>query len=245
MKRYSALLLSLALTLCLCACGKQAQPTYLPPVIPLEILPEAGQPEGYALDAREYVEELVSDDGAALGSIQLSLPKVESLPQIDAYYQVVFDDLVRITQDNWKQTEVQLESARKQGGELPYVFCFADLKVACNDGKTLSFLRRIHECWSTEEEDLLFAETFDCASQGRMQLGDLFEAPEEEYLPRLTQLTEQAMASTKDLTIGEIDPLNFTVSEDGRLTLVANRHRAVDLNLADLNDLLKEQWKVQ
>lgn len=275
MKRCVALLMLLALSLCLCACGKENPPAALPSAPPALELPQ-GQPGTpvqepgqnqepdptqepadipgenavpYSLDVWSWEEEIYSADDPAefLGSVRLSLPKVDQLPQINAYYQGIFEELQQLAQSSVEDAKARWEDARQQGFAFSTLYFSADYLIDCNNGSTLSILRRATiDQGIGDPESNTFAETFDCASQGRMQLKDLFAVPEEEFMPRLSGLAEEAVAGTMNPVVGEIDPLSFTVSEqEGLLMLVTERRHIIQLDLADLNDLLKEQWKIQ
>ena len=135
-------------------------------------------------------------------------------------------------------------------------------EVTRNDGVTLSVIYTVRERWSDQDEALVYGDTFDVASQGRLLLGDLFSVAEDAYSARLQDMI-LAQMDQKETETGVLyyesareqlmtlhDPLDFALTEDC-LLIFYNEYALAPhaagpqhfyLPLSDLSDIVKPQY---
>ena len=242
MKRRLSLLLALLLCLSLFACGRQPEappandtppaaetpPVETPPQEPEpdEPLPEEPvAPEKLQYKPSNVMFTFTDDKEESLLTLVSSIPVYEGATRINDYYQAVYDDLYAICQLNLEDAARQKQELQAMGQAFtPWVVHLLPT-VLRNDGVTLSVYRAVTEKRGEQETSLVYGETFDVATQGRLLLGDLF-LPEADYLSRLP--------------VAEPDQLNFTITS-GMLMLVTETE-TVSIPLSDLADILKSQY---
>ncbi|MBQ4577443.1 MAG: hypothetical protein IJA84_00135 [Clostridia bacterium] len=249
MKRFFALTLALMLCLALFACGKQpAQtppaddppPVEVPPVdppaqdpvtppeepVPADPLPgEQVSPEVPEVTSDVASVQYKDDSGEVLVmDIQVELPIFEGLPQINDYYQSRRDDLVSTYQLNLDGARQQQAADKSAGIDFIPWGVWVNHEITRNDGVTLSVMYTVRERWSDQDVILIYGDTFDTASQGRLLLGDLFQ-PEADYLSRLP--------------VEEVGQMNFALTDDNLVLCLSD---TVTVPLSDLSDILLPQY---
>ena len=248
MKRFFALTLALMLCLALFACGKQpaqTPPADDPPVSDVPVSPPAQEPvtppeepvpadplpgEQVSPEVPEVTSDVASvqykdDSGEVLVmDIQVELPSFEGLSQINDYYQSRRDDLVSTYQLNLDGARQQQAADKAAGIDFIPWGVWVNHEVTRNDGVTLSVIYTVRERWSDQDVALVYGDTFDVASQGRLLLGDLFQ-PEADYLSRLP--------------VEEVGQLNFALTDDSLVLCLSD---TITVPLSDLSDILLPQY---
>ncbi len=248
MKRWFSILLALTLCLFLFACGKQpAQtppaddppPMEVPPVdppaqdpvtppeepVPADPLPgEQVAPEIPQIKHSHPMFTFTDDKEEPLLILTASIPHF-ALPQINDYYQSLYDDLYALCQLNTEDAARQKAEMEAMGQEFtPWSARLLPL-ITRNDGVTLSVQRTVIEKQGEQETQHTYAETFDVASQGRLLLSDLFQ-PGADYQSFWTDT-------------GELDQLNFAITEDA---VVVCGENGGAVPLSELSDILLPQY---
>ena len=249
MKRSFSLFLALLLCLSLFACGKQteAPPVDDPPVtetppaaepapdpvsppqeepVPADPLPgEKVEPEALQYKHNNVMFTFTDDKEEPLLVLVSSIPVYEGTPQINDYYQAIYDDLYAVCQLNLEDAARQKQELQSMGQEFtPWVVHLLPA-VLRNDGVTLSVNRIVTEKRGEQETSYVYGETFDVATQGRLVLGDLF-LPGADYLSRLP--------------VVEPDQLNFAITSG--MLMLCTEAETVSVPLSDLSDILKPQY---
>ncbi|MBQ4578168.1 MAG: DUF3298 domain-containing protein [Clostridia bacterium] len=282
MKPILSVLLALMLCLSLCACGKQPveTPTEPPtgPSVPVSTCPPAPtepptEPPTEAPTEPEVPEivfaatdEAFTDGENTLLTLSAGLPSCETLPQVDAYYKALYDDLRALCDLNAQDAAQRRAEFITDGLDFTPWAVEVDCEITRNDGVTLSVLREIYENTGGAHPLITYqSETFDVASQGRLLLGDLFTVAEEEYLPRLRdmmvarmdQLETEGVVLYYDFAREQLtellDPMDFALTEDSLLLFFdvyalapyAAGPQQFYLPLTDLADILKPQYQVK
>lgn len=248
MKPILSVVLALMLCLSLFACGKkpEAPPANDPPVtetppaetppqepvtppveepVPADPLP--GEQAVPKVVVNTTTSEYLTETGdVTLLQITMSLPSCGSLSQIDNYYQSMKSDLVATYRLNLEDALRQYDAYKASGMDFSAWKMDVSTEITRNDGATLSVLRSVSEEWPEHDVFRYYAETFDVATQGRLLLSDLFQ-PGVDYLTRLADS-------------GEVDQLNFALSDDSLMLCIEGGYRA--LPLSDLSDILLPQY---
>ena len=248
MKRFFALTLALMLCLALFACGKQpaqTPPADDPPAPIVSVCPPAQEPltppeepmpadplpgEQVAPEVPEATTDVASvqykddSDEVLVMDIQVELPSFEGLSQINDYYQSRRDDLVSTYQLNLDGARQQQVADKATGIDFTPWGVWVNHEVTRNDGVTLSVIYTVHERWSDQDVTLVYGDTFDVASQGRLMLRDLFQ-PEADYLSRLP--------------VEEVGQLNFALTDDSLVLCLSD---TITVPLSDLSDILLPQY---
>ena len=244
MKRILSVVLTLALCLSLFACGKQpveapTEPATQPPTqaptaapaepateVPTEAPTEPPLPE---VGSGNYLFTFTDGQENPVLTLTATLPACESLPQIDAYYKAMYDDLYATCALNGQEAAQRRAELVTDGLDFTPWAVEVDCEITRNDGVTLSVLREVYEHFGGPYPTVTcFCETFDVASQGRLLLSDLF-VEGTDYISRLP--------------VAEPEQLNFALT-DGFL-LVGIEGDTEALLLSDLADILKPQYQVK
>ena len=278
MKRILSVILALMLCLSLFACGKQPveaptepatqPPTEAPTAAPAEPATEAPTeaptepplPEVIPGSATAIFKD---DSDNPVLEMRVTLPACEALPQIDAYYKAMYDDLYATCALNAQEAAQRRSEFITDGLDFIPWAVEVDCEITRNDGVTLSVLREVYENLGGAHPLVTYrAETFDVASQGRLLLGDLFTVSEDEYLSRLKDLILPQMDKletdsgvlyfdyAREELMTLLDPMDFALTGDS-LLIFYNEYALAPhaaglqhfyLPLSDLSDILQPQY---
>lgn len=249
MKRILSILLALMLCLALFGCNKedtnQSGVDAAPPAPVVSVCPPEQEPvtppeepvpadplpgEQVAPEVPEATTDVASvqykddSDEVLVMDIQVELPNFEGLSQINDYYQSRRDDLVSTYQLNLDGARQQQAADKATGIDFIPWGVWVNHEVTRNDGVTLSVIYTVRERWSDQDVTLVYGDTFDVASQGRLMLRDLFQ-PEADYLSRLP--------------VEEVGQLNFALTDDSLVLCLSD---TITVPLSDLSDILLPQY---
>ena len=274
MKRILSVILALALCLSLFACGKKPveaptepatqPPTEAPTAAPAEPATEPPtEPPLPEVGSDNYLFTFTDGQENPVLTLTASLPACEALPQIDAYYKALYDDLYAACALNAEEATQRRAEFVTDGLDFTPWAVEVKCAVTCNDGKTLSVLREVYENLGGAHPLVTYrAETFDVASQGRLLLGDLFTVSEDEYLSRLKDLILPQMDKletdsgvlyfdyAREELMTLLDPMDFALTGDS-LLIFYNEYALAPyaaglqhfyLPLSDLSDILQTQY---
>ena len=241
MKRILSVILALALCLSLFACGKKpveapTEPATQPPTeaptaapteptteVPTEAPTEPPLPEVIPGSATAIFKD---DSDNPVLEMRVTLPACESLPQIDAYYKAMYDDLYATCTLNAQEAAQRRSEFVTDGLDFTPWSVEVDCEITRNDGVTLSVMREVYEHFGGPYPTVTcFCETFDVASQGRLLLSDLF-VEGADYISRLP--------------VAEPEQLNFALTDSFLLVGIEGDTEA--LLLSDLSDILQPQY---
>ena len=241
MKRILSVILALMLCLSLFACGKQPveaptepatqPPTEAPTAVPAEPATEPPteaptEPPLPEVGSDNYLFTFTDGQENPVLTLTASLPACEALPQIDAYYKAMYDDLYATCALNAQEAAQRRSEFVTDGLDFTPWSVEVKCAVTCNDGKTLSVIREVYEHFGGPYPTVTCCgETFDVATQGRLLLRDLF--------------VEGADYATR-LPVTEPDQLNFALT--GGFVLLCDGEGTVSVPLSDLSDILQPQY---
>ncbi|MBR5536470.1 MAG: DUF3298 domain-containing protein, partial [Clostridia bacterium] len=266
-------------TLCLSlfACGKQPvdtptqpatqAPTEAPTAAPTEAPTEPPTEAPTEPTVPEIVfaasDETFTDGENTLLTLSAGLPSCETLPQVDAYYKALYDDLRALCELNAQDAAQRRAEFLADGFDFTPWATEVKSSVVRNDGVTLSVVREIYENTGGMHPLITYqAETFDVASQGRLLLADLFTVAEDAYLPRLRDMIVAQMDRleaegavfyydfAREQLTELLDPMDFALTGDSLLIFFdvyalapyAAGPQQFYLPLADLADILNPQY---
>ena len=278
MKRILSVILALVLCLSLFACGKQPveaptepatqPPTEAPTAAPAEPATEPPteaptEPPLPEVGSDNYLFTFTDGQENPVLTLTASLPACEALPQIDAYYKALYDDLYATCALNAQEAAQRRTEFVTDGLDFTPWSVEVDCEITRNDGVTLSVLREVYENLGGAHPLVTYrAETFDVASQGRLLLGDLFTVSEDEYLSRLKDLILPQMDKletdsgvlyfdyAREELMTLLDPMDFALTGDS-LLIFYNEYALAPyaaglqhfyLPLSDLSDILQPQY---
>ena len=237
MKRILSVILTLVLCLSLFACGKKPveaptepatqPPTEAPTAAPTEPATEPPtEPPLPEVGSDNYLFTFTDGQENPVLTLTASLPACESLPQIDAYYKALYDDLYATCALNAQEAAQRRTEFVTDGLDFTPWAVEVKCAVTCNDGKTLSVMREVYEHLGGPYPTVTCCgETFDVATQGRLLLRDVF--------------VEGADYATR-LPVTEPDQLNFALT--GGFVLLCDGEGTVSVPLSDLSDILQPQY---
>lgn len=228
--------------------------------------PEPVQPEDPSVEVDEahFSHQLFDAISAEpVLTAAFSMPEIEEMPQVTAYYETAKTDLFAIYSNEMPDAILQKQDLGENFRPWAMEMTFEVLR---NDGTVLSILRELYENRNAAHPSIVyFAETFAVESQGRLLLSNLFTVSEDEYLPRLRDMIVAQMDErtanegmpyfdyARDQLLSLLDPMDFALTEDSLLIFfdvyslapyVAGPQN-FELPLSELSDILNTQWVTQ
>ena len=228
--------------------------------------PEPVQPEDPSVEVDEahFSHQLFDTISAEpVLTAAFSMPEIEEMPQVTAYYETAKTDLFAIYSNEMPDAILQKQDLGENFRPWAMEMTFEVLR---NDGTVLSILRQLYENRNGAHPSLVFfAETYGVESQGRLLLANLFTVSEDEYLARLRDMIVAQMDRNetengvyyfdfaRDQLLSLLDPMDFALTEDSLLIFFDEYALApyaaglqhFYLPLSELSDILDTQWVTQ